>query len=107
MKDLNLKLAQTSTIGASLAVAAVVALTVAGELSPGLKDLLKQWFYHHWIGKGVIALTVYLVATAFDFFLTPDADSEGLKINLIVLTCVSLVGFVGLYGFFVFEALVK
>ena len=44
-----------------ITVVVVTALTVAAEMSASLKDGLKQWFFHHWVGKGIIALVVFLL----------------------------------------------
>lgn len=51
----------------SVAIASAVAgvmlavLIVAAEEMPALKDWLKATFYHHWLGKGALALGVFAV----------------------------------------------
>lgn len=44
-------------------------ITVAGELYPPLKDFLKSVFWHHWLGKSVVLvilfITVALISGAF------------------------------------------
>lgn len=53
----------------SVAIAAMVAsvmlavLIVSAEEVPALKDWLKATFYHHWLGKGALAIIVFIVVT--------------------------------------------
>ena len=53
----------------SVAIAAIAtsvmlaALIVVAEEIPALKDWLKQTFYHHWLGKGVLALGLFTVVS--------------------------------------------
>jgi len=49
-----------STAIASIATALMLAiLIVAAEESPALKEWLKATFYHHWLGKGALALGLF------------------------------------------------
>jgi len=53
----------------SVAMATIVtsvmlaALIVSAEEVPALKDWLKQTFYHHWLGKSVLALGLFTVVS--------------------------------------------
>lgn len=53
----------------SVAIAAMVTsvmlavLIVSAEELPALKDWLKATFYHHWLGKGALAIIVFIVVT--------------------------------------------
>ena len=53
----------------SVAIAAMVTavmlavLIVSAEEIPALKDWLKATFYHHWLGKGALAIIVFIVVT--------------------------------------------
>ena len=53
----------------SVAIAAMVTsvmlavLIVSAEEIPALKDWLKATFYHHWLGKGALAIAVFIVVT--------------------------------------------
>ncbi|MDO8576400.1 MAG: hypothetical protein Q7R90_03730 [bacterium] len=53
----------------SVAIAAMVTsvmlavLIVSAEEIPALKDWLKATFYHHWLGKGALAIAVFIIVT--------------------------------------------
>jgi len=53
----------------SVAIAAMVTsimlavLIVSAEEIPALKDWLKATFTHHWLGKGALAIAVFIVVT--------------------------------------------
>ncbi|MDO8552829.1 MAG: hypothetical protein Q7S01_04910 [bacterium] len=47
---------------ASIAVFIMLAALIVGaELIPELKNWLKATFYHHWLGKGVLALGLFAI----------------------------------------------
>ena len=53
----------------SVAIATIVTgimlalLIVAAEESPALKNWLKATFYHHWLGKGALALALFALVS--------------------------------------------
>ena len=50
-------------VAAIVAMAVVVALTIAAELSEGIKNLLALVALHHWIAKSIIAMAVFVGIT--------------------------------------------
>ena len=49
---------------ASIVTALMLALLiVAAEESPALKNWLKATFYHHWLGKGALALALFALVS--------------------------------------------
>ncbi len=42
-------------------IISVTIMTIAAELSTRFKDFLTNTFWHHWIGKGIIALAVFFL----------------------------------------------
>lgn len=64
----------------SVAIATIVTsimlavLIVSAEEIPALKDWLKATFYHHWLGKGALALMLF-TATIIVLHLKRDASS--------------------------------
>ena len=38
-------------------------LIVVAEEVPALKDWLKATFYHHWLGKGALAISLFIVTS--------------------------------------------
>ena len=54
-----------ATIAVSVMLAALI---VSAEEFPALKNWLKATFYHHWLGKGALALLLFAaVGVAFKF----------------------------------------
>ena len=41
----------------------LAALIIGAEEIPALKDWLKETFYHHWLGKGALALGAFTVVS--------------------------------------------
>lgn len=68
---MNPKLAswvRSAAIATIVTALMLAVLIVAGEEIPALKDWLKTTFYHHWLGKGALALILFTVtAVAFRF----------------------------------------
>ena len=49
-----------ATIATSLMLAVLI---VVAEEVPALKDWLKATFYHHWLGKGALAISLFIVTS--------------------------------------------
>lgn len=54
----SVKAAAEATI---LVAILVTVLTIGGELWNPLKDVLKGIFIHHWLGKGVLSIIVFIL----------------------------------------------
>ncbi len=39
----------------------ITVMTILAELSTNFKDFLANTFWHHWIGKGIIALAIFFL----------------------------------------------
>ncbi|MDZ4226965.1 MAG: hypothetical protein U1D26_00635, partial [Patescibacteria group bacterium] len=50
-------------IAAMVTSAMLAVLIVSAEEVPALKDWLKATFYHHWLGKGALAIAVFIVVS--------------------------------------------
>ncbi len=48
----------------------ITALTIVSEIYSPLKDWLKTTFYHHWIGKSILALILFAVVSISPFGLS-------------------------------------
>jgi len=91
-------------IGALLASVLILFLTVAGELYSPLKSLLKDLHYHHWVGKGIWAVILFVVVTASLYMATKDR-SESLALNRSVnwLSYTLVFATVAMFLFFIYE----
>lgn len=97
MRDVEVR---RHVLAAVVTVVAVVVMTVAAELSAAFKGLLKGWLYHHWIGKGVVALLVFFVVAH-----VVKIDTKMSVAKLVrLLVVVTLVGAVVIFVFFVWHA---
>ena len=89
-------------ISAVIAIAAVVALTIVGELYTPLKDSLKAVFSHHWVGKGVLSFAGFYL---LGLLLIPLSGRGSREITtlLYVLFWVALLGALSVIGFYYYE----
>jgi len=107
-------LLQSSLIGASLTVVFVVLITIIGDLYkiPGadgkminpIKDFLKALHGHHWVGKGIWAVALFVISTVAMYFVNRSSQKEH-KLNCYVslLTVTLILGTAVLFGFYIFE----
>ncbi len=73
-------------LGCMATLVFITAITIAAEYIAALKDWLKAWFFHHWVGKGVLALVVFII---FAFVIRLPAASDIRKlVNLLTMTVV-------------------
>ena len=81
----------------------IAAITIEGELAPAFKDWLKTTFYHHWLGKGALAVILFFVLGILLSFIAPRSDSA-LASSARALTWVSILSALVILGFFTAEA---
>lgn len=86
-----------------LVMIVVVILTIASELNPPLKAGLAATFGHHWVGKGVISVIIYLVIGLGTYPMLSKQSILSVKIWTIALTAVLIIGALAIYGFFWIE----
>ena len=56
-------LVRSVAIAATVTALMLAALIIGAEEIPALKDWLKETFYHHWLGKGALALGAFTVVS--------------------------------------------
>ena len=89
-------------IGALISVVFVVMVTVVGELYAPLKNWFADYHSHHWIGKGIWSVLVFLLVAGVVYWQKKgrtDVDSAS-TINLLSHTLI--IGTVILYLFFTY-----
>lgn len=79
----------------------IVFATIFGEFNSSFKDWLKAVFYHHWIGKSILALVFFLILWAI--FKKFD-KLENLKLGWWALVA-AIAGYLAILIFFVWHFL--
>jgi hypothetical protein len=76
----------------------IAAITVSAELYPPLKNWLKETFYHHWVGKGILALAIFGAIS----FLGPSVD---IKLQEKLFIPVTTAAVLAIFTFFILHFL--
>lgn len=82
----------------------VTLVTIFGELVPPIKNWLKDAHYHHWVGKGIWAGILFVVAFIISYPLTKRLPQEKwlrffINSTVVVLVAAPLI----LLLFFIYE----
>lgn len=100
--------------GAAYSVMLIVVLTVVGELyiattAAGkvvhpLKDMLASLHGHHWVGKGIWAVILFVVVSLLKYYSLRNTDaSDKLTPYTEFLSMMLIIGTLVLFGFMIFE----
>lgn len=100
-------------IGAYTAVVFIVVLTIAGELykvtgvdgktlNP-IKDFLKALHGHHWVGKGIWAVGVFLITTGASYLVNKGKIEDRTTCHVSVLSWTLALGTIAFFAFFGYE----
>ena len=90
-----------STGAAITSIIFVVLITIAAEVSPALKTILKNMTGHHWVSKSVLDIIVFAIAYPMVYATHRDASDGSVAIHLWVLIACVIVGTLLITGFFV------
>ena len=101
------KLSRAVIASAIITVVVVVFLTVFADLHLAFKDLLKNTFTHHWVGKGVLAAAVFLLTGVLANTFGYADREENLPAFLQILSWSAGLGTVIIFAFFLYEAFLK
>lgn len=98
------KILNSFIAGAIASVVFIVLITIVADLVPPLKDWLKNNFYHHWVGKGILASLIFLLTQSL---MTIYTQGKNTKKNIIeslwILNLVSIFGVLILFIFYIIE----
>ncbi len=89
----------------ALITAAIViaGLTIAAELLPPLKNWLKETFFHHWVGKGILAFVTFIASFLISLLFPPTEKRE--RIALYVSIWTVILAILAIAGLFLYELL--
>jgi len=105
MNNIKLRILNSIIIGAIAAIIFITVITVVADLYLSLKDWLKNIFYHHWVGKGILAAIIFFISGILNFISNKNADEEKIAKNLNILIWASIIGSLMISIFFILEAL--
>lgn len=86
------------------AIISVVFMTILSEESAGFKDLLTKLATHHWIGKSILSIVVFIISYAISTKRLKDDETAAGKYAIYIAVS-ALIGACVLFGFFLFEML--
>lgn len=110
----KLSLVLSTNISAVVTIVFITAITIAGELykvvgadgkmvNP-IKDYLKALHGHHWVGKGVWAVALFVILSCILYFtLRNKKDDRSIAWTLSLLTWALILGTLAIFGFFTYE----
>ena len=101
----NLNILESFTDSATITVLFITGATIYSELSKPFNNFLKDTFMHHWIGKSVLSLALFITLGFLFLRLSPKSSEAGLVKKLRLLTLVTIFGFFAILGFFIYEGL--
>ena len=81
----------------------ITMLTIGGELQPSLKSWLQDTFSHHWVGKGLVAVAVFIVVVMFCQLLPKTKRDQWQTKALYGMTGMALAASLMMIGFFTYE----
>lgn len=103
----NIKILNSFIIGAITAVIFVAAVTIFSELAPDIKSFLKNTFTHHWVGKSVLSLMIFLVASLIFWVIPAKIDIKKIRAEIRILIFSAAMGSLAVFIFFVYETFWK
>ena len=103
----KLKIIYSVAFGAIAAVIFIIAITIVADLYLPLKDWLKGVFSHHWVGKGILSVAVFIFIGLISRFLPITASENKLNKVLKLLSLVMILGVILIFLFFIYEAVWK
>lgn len=102
VENTNEPLVKSTILAATLSVLLVVFLTIGGELYSPMKDFLKDTLYHHWVGKGVWAVVLFILVTMATYPIFKKGNIVT-KTSFVVLNSALVIGSLAMFFFFVYE----
>lgn len=103
--NLKLKIINSVIIGVIATIVFITVITIAADLYLPLEDWLKANFYHHWIGKEILAKAIFIFAALSSLIFIKETNEEKIVKNFNILIWFSILGALAIFAFFVLESL--
>jgi len=101
--DKKLRIANAFIAGAIVSSVFVVASTIGGELYKPFKDWLAGTFYHHWVGKGILSIVIFLAVALLYAFIVKHPTEERVRRILLALFAVIVLSALAILLFYLYE----
>lgn len=101
------KILKSGIWGAIASIIFTTVITIWGELHAPLKSWLAGTFSHHWLGKSILSVAVFIAIgfIAYFFQRVSETDENDRTANLIrLLTIITAVATVAFIGFYLYES---
>ena len=101
--DKKLKIVNSFIAGAIASSIFIAAATIGGELYKPFKDFLAGTFYHHWVGKGVLSVVIFLAVAFVYGFIVRHPTEERVRKYFMILFGVTVIASLSILLFFLYE----
>lgn len=92
-------------LGSSFSIVFIAFSTIYGEFNHVFKDWLKETFFHHWIGKGVIAVIIFLILWPLISIIVKHVDYKKIEWAIYLLSWLTILGTIAILAFFIIHTL--
>jgi uncharacterized membrane protein YoaK (UPF0700 family) len=99
------KIINSFAASAIIAIIFVVVATILGELYSPFKNWLKETFYHHWMGKGIITIIAFYLIGFLGYFKSKESENSVAKM-LKILFWIAIIGVLAISGFYLYEYII-
>lgn len=99
----KLKAIYVSSYAAAVSIVVTVADTIGTEFSPAFKTWLANFTGHHWVTKSWVSVISFALVFAILHLIVKEVESVKAKKALLTLEVISVLGFVVILGFFLYE----
>lgn len=99
----KLKSIYASSYSAVITIAVMVVIILSSEFSVPFKNWLASFTGHHWVTKSWISIILFVLMYLVIRATAKSVDQVQTKKALVALQVVSILGFAGLLGFYMYE----
>lgn len=103
----NMKKLHAFILSAIITIIFLTVIIITADLYLPLKDFLKSAFYHHWIGKGILGVALFLISSFLINLIPYNIGEQKESKSLLALFFTAILSFLALTLFFLYEAFLK
>ncbi len=101
----KLKSIYASAHSATVTILTVTVVTIYSELYTQFKNWLASFTGHHWVTKSYMSLIVFALFYILLFSVKQSVSSQDTRKALVIMQVVTILGFISILGFYVYEFL--